>query len=93
MTVEERAYIRTLAESLGWGESEALAKCVEAAQDAHHATNEARVARSGAAFDNLSATDAYRLTAWLRKRHFDAHPGDGGDSARYREHRAALQRD
>ena len=88
MTVEQRAFIRTLAEELGWSETNALAEVCKAAEGAHPATNQARVARTGRAFEELTPKDAKRLIAWLRLQASDRNVRT--DQSRYNENLQAL---
>ena len=88
MTVEQRAFIRTLAEELGWSETNALAEVCKAAEGAHPATNQARVARTGRAFEELTPKDAKRLIAWLRLQASDRNVRT--DQSRYNENSQAL---
>ena len=90
MSVKQRAYIRTVAEILGWTETEALAECIKAADGAHHATNQSLVARTGRSLLELSSADAYRFTAWLRSQALSSGPS-AGEPERYREHLATLE--
>ena len=88
MTVEQRAFIRTLAEGLGWSETDALAELCKAAEGAHPATNQARVARTGRAFEELTSKDAKRLIAWLRLQASERNVRT--DESRYNENLQAL---
>ena len=83
MSIKQRAYIRALAEDCGWTETEALDALVKAAQGAHHATNESQVARSGRSIEELTARDAYKMIAWLRKQ-------NSTSAENYEQHLIAL---